>query len=118
MTTDEQIIAAVGEPIYQVCKSDSVSLSSAWIDVTKQTYTDAGLYSEYGRRTLYTADAILYAAKPLLEHISELEENAATMKGYYEQVFEDGGKRIAELTKQRDELTDELKTLKGLSHDT
>ena len=48
----------LGEPIYQVCKSNSVSLSSAWIDVTEQTYNDAGLYPEYGRRVLYTSDQL------------------------------------------------------------
>lgn len=47
---------------------------------------------------------ILSAVKPLRDRIAELEANASTMKAYYEQVFEDGGKRIAELTKQRDEL--------------
>ena len=43
-----------GEPVYQVCMADSVSLSGAWIDVDKQTYHDAGLYKEYKLRTLYT----------------------------------------------------------------
>lgn len=53
----EALVAEIqrrGEPVYQVCKSDSVSLSSAWIDVDSQTYDDAGLYPEYGRRILYT----------------------------------------------------------------
>ena len=42
------------EPVYQVCMTDSVSLSGAWIDVDKQTYHDAGLYKEYKLRALYT----------------------------------------------------------------
>lgn len=41
------------KPIYQLCKANS-SLSAAWIDVDEQTYIDAGLYQEYGRRCLYT----------------------------------------------------------------
>lgn len=46
-----------GEPVYQICKKDSQSISSAWIDVEKQAYEDAGIYPEYGRRTLYTHPA-------------------------------------------------------------
>ena len=71
-----ELLKEVGEPIYQVCKSDSISLSSAWIDVTEQTYNDAGLYPEYGRRILYTSDqvaaAILKATKPLEERRCEI----------------------------------------------
>ena len=48
---------ATGEPVYQICKKDSQSISSAWIDVEKQAYEDAGIYPEYGRRTLYTHPA-------------------------------------------------------------
>lgn len=57
----EGLLKEVGEPVYQVCKSDSVSLSAAWIDVTEQTYNDAGLYPEYGRRILYTSDKLAAA---------------------------------------------------------
>ena len=46
-----------GEPVYQICKKDSQCISSAWIDVEKQAYEDAGMYPEYGRRTLYTHPA-------------------------------------------------------------
>ena len=71
-----ELLNEVGEPVYQVCKSDSISLSSAWIDVTEQTYNDAGLYPEYGRRILYTSDqvaaAILKATKPLEERRCEI----------------------------------------------
>lgn len=46
-----------GEPVYQICKKDSHCISSAWIDVEKRAYEDAGMYPEYGRRTLYTHPA-------------------------------------------------------------
>lgn len=45
------------EPVYQLCKVDSVSISTAWVDVQKQQYDDAALYPEYGRRVLYTHPA-------------------------------------------------------------
>lgn len=69
----EQILALAGEPLYQVCKSDSVSLSAAWIDVDAQTYQDAGLYAEYGRRVLYTADQVLAARKDLEQEVERLK---------------------------------------------
>lgn len=76
-----ELLKEVGEPVYQVCKSDSISLSSAWIDVTEQTYNDAGLYPEYGRRILYTSDqvaaAIIKATKPLEEQLSKAEQRVA-----------------------------------------
>lgn len=76
-----ELLKEVGGPVYQVCKSDSISLSSAWIDVTEQTYNDAGLYPEYGRRILYTFDqvaaAILKATKPLEEEIERLKVSRA-----------------------------------------
>lgn len=72
------LLKEVGELVYQVCKSDSISLSAAWIDVTEQTYNDAGLYPEYGRRILYTSDqlatAILKATKPLEDEIVKWRE--------------------------------------------
>lgn len=72
------LLKEVGEPVYQVCKSDSISLSAAWIDVTEQTYNDSGLYPEYGRRILYTSDqlatAILKATKPLEDEIVKWRE--------------------------------------------
>lgn len=46
------------EPIYQLSKANS-SVSSAWIDVDEQTYSDAGLYPEYGRRRLYPEAQLL-----------------------------------------------------------
>jgi len=48
---------ATDEPVYQICKKDSHCISSAWIDVEKRAYEDAGMYPEYGRRTLYTHPA-------------------------------------------------------------
>lgn len=76
-----ELLKEVRSPIYQVCKSDSVSLSSAWIDVTEQTYNDADLYPEYGRRILYTSDqvaaAIIKATKPLEDQLAKAEHRVA-----------------------------------------
>ncbi len=44
------------------------------------------------------------SASPMHDRVKELEEAAITMKAYYESVFDDGAKRIAEVTKQRNEL--------------
>ena len=52
-----QAMFATPEPVYQICKADSVSISTAWIDVQKQQYDDAALYPEYGRRVLYAHPA-------------------------------------------------------------
>ena len=52
-----QAEAHPGEPVYQICKADSVSISTAWVDVQKQQYDDAAVYPEYGRRVLYTCTA-------------------------------------------------------------
>ena len=86
--TPEELLKEVGEPVYQVCKSDSISLSSAWIDVTEQTYNDAGLYPEYGRRILYTSDqlaaAIAKATKPLEEEVARLQEEDNLPVRYYQ----------------------------------
>jgi len=94
-----ELLKEVGEPIYQVCKSDAISLSSAWIDVTEQTYNDVGLYPEYKRRILYTSDqvaaAVAKATKPLEEEIKRLETNCATQ------------------IKQRDELLAMLESIKS-----
>ena len=56
-TAIQQAEAKTCEPIYQICKADSVSVHSAWVDVDKQAYDDAGLYPEYRRRMLYTRPA-------------------------------------------------------------
>jgi hypothetical protein len=42
----------------------------------------------------------------------ELKEKHVTQKAYYESVFEDGARRIAKLTEQRDVAIDALKTAK------
>lgn len=54
------------KPIYQLSKADS-SVSSAWIDVDEQTYSDAGLYPEYGRRRLYPEAQLLDAQQRTAE---------------------------------------------------
>ena len=41
------------EPIYQISLATGRVTSSAWIDVEKDQYDDAGLYPEYARRTLF-----------------------------------------------------------------
>lgn len=99
--TDEQIIAAAGEPYTTVLPDPE--------EINQRYRSNSCLIAdnlEVGTQ-LYTTDAILSAAKPLRERIVELEANASTMKAYYEQAFEDGGKRIAELTKQRDGAMDD-----------
>lgn len=91
-----ELLKEVGEPVYQVCKSDSISLSSAWVDVTEQAYNDAGLYPEYGRRILHTSDkvaaAIAKTTKPLEEKLSWLD--------YTEKMNKALGVEIEELTAQ------------------
>ena len=42
--------------------------------------------------------------KMFCDEIERLREQIATQKAYYESVFEDGARRIAELTEQRDKL--------------
>lgn len=56
-TAIQQAETKTDEPVYQICKADSVSISTAWIDVQKQQYDDAALYPEYVRRVLYTHPA-------------------------------------------------------------
>jgi len=96
--TDEQIIAAAGEPVAHVVKDDEGEQLMYPAAIFKyKMASEEDIICD-----LYTADAILAAAKPLRDRIAELEASASTIKEYYEQVFDDGGKRIAELTKQRD----------------
>ena len=59
------------EPIYQLSKANS-SVSSAWIDVDEQTYSDAGLYPEYGRRRLYPEAQLLAAQQRTAEACAKL----------------------------------------------
>ena len=77
------------EPVYQICKSDSVSLSSAWIDVTEQTYNDAGLYPEYGRRILYTSDQLAAAQlnnQRLRELLDDISSNINPERSYVDDI--------------------------------
>jgi hypothetical protein len=53
----KQAEAKMDEPVYQICRADSVSISTAWVNVQKQQYDDAVLYPEYVRRVLYTHPA-------------------------------------------------------------
>ena len=48
-----QLAEVTDEPVYQICRADSVSISTAWVNVQKQQYEDAALYPEYVRRVLY-----------------------------------------------------------------
>jgi hypothetical protein len=41
------------EPVYQIAMAEG-STSTAWIDVAKDVFDDAGMYPEYKRRALYT----------------------------------------------------------------
>lgn len=66
---------ATDEPVYQVCKKDSHCISSAWIDVEKRAYEDAGMYPEYGRRTLYTHPAPSVPAAVARDAISTVREH-------------------------------------------
>lgn len=72
------------EPVYQICKADSVSISGAWIDVDKQTYHDAGLYKEYKLRSLYTTPQPDRTAEleQLHRRVAELEKEREEFAGY------------------------------------
>jgi len=41
------------EPVHQIAMAEG-STSTAWIDVAKDVFDDAGMYPEYKRRALYT----------------------------------------------------------------
>ena len=41
------------KPVYQIAMAEG-STSTAWIDVDKDVFDDAGIYPEYKRRALYT----------------------------------------------------------------
>ena len=66
------------EPIYQICKADSVSVHSAWVDVDKQAYDDAGLYPEYRRRVLYT-----HPAPGVTDDVARDAERYRWLRAYY-----------------------------------
>ena len=54
------------------------------------------------------------AAQELTELRAELKEKLATQKAYYESVFEDGARRIAKLTEQRDLAVEALEESNAL----
>jgi len=60
--TEEEIPEA--EPVYQIAMAEG-STSTAWIDVAKDVFDDAGMYPEYKRRALYTRPEP--ARKPMTE---------------------------------------------------
>jgi hypothetical protein len=60
--TEEEIPEA--EPVYQIAMAEG-STSTAWIDVAKDVFDDAGMYPEYKRRALYTRPSP--ARKPMTE---------------------------------------------------
>ena len=96
--TDEQIIAAAGDPYTTVLPDPE--------EINQRYRSNSCLIAdnlEVGTQ-LYASDAILSAAKPLRERIAQLEANASTRKAYYEQAFDDGAKRIAELKAEVDRL--------------
>lgn len=92
--TDEQIIAAAGRPRSYIFKVDSpCGTGTDWThDITGKPVLDT--------EGLYTADAILAAAKPLRDRIVELERR----EQYLELCVSEGEQQNAELTKQRDRL--------------
>jgi len=49
--TEDEIPEA--KPVYQIAMAEG-STSTAWIDVAKDVFDDAGMYPEYKRRALYT----------------------------------------------------------------
>lgn len=59
------------EPIYQISLTTGRATSSAWIDVEKDQYDDAGMYPEYARRTLFLHPA----PRPEFVRLSEEEVN-------------------------------------------
>ena len=66
--------------IYQISMV-SGSTSTAWIDVTKQQYQDAGLYPEYARRTVIRESDV----SEMLETLAALSEYAAKIRNDYDQ---------------------------------
>ena len=70
------------EPVYQICRADSVSISTAWVNVQKQQYEDAALYTEYVRRVLYTHPAPGVPKGYVLVPISDLEDAEESIDDY------------------------------------
>lgn len=66
------------EPVYQICRADSVSISTAWVNVQKQQYEDAALYPEYVRRVLYT-----HPAPGVTDDVARDAERYRWLRAYY-----------------------------------
>ena len=69
------------EPVYQIAMAEG-STSTAWIDVAKDVFDDAGMYPEYKRRALYTRPEP--ARKPMSEE--ELENVFRECHGNFEKI--------------------------------
>lgn len=67
------------EPVYQIAMAEG-STSTAWIDVAKDVFDDAGMYPEYKRRALYTRPEP--ARKPMTE--AEMYEGTQCGAAYTE----------------------------------
>lgn len=74
----QQAEAKTDEPVYQICRADSVSISTAWVNVQKQQYDDAVLYPEYVRRVLYT-----HPAPGVTDDVARDAERYRWLKAYY-----------------------------------
>ena len=74
--TEEEIPEA--EPVYQIAMAEG-STSTAWIDVAKDVFDDAGMYPEYKRRALYTRPEP--ARKPMTDE--EMEKQYEIDKEYF-----------------------------------
>ena len=114
MTTDEQIIAAAGEPVAHVVKDDEGEQLMYPAAIFKyKMASEEDIICD-----LYTADAILAAAKPLRERIAELEAEVDRLKAECDKAWSINPttseqlllQKNAELTKQRDELFETLET--------
>ena len=69
------------EPVHQIAMAEG-STSTAWIDVAKDVFDDAGMYPEYKRRALYTRPEP--EAEPLLWLCSQIEIQDGEDYEYFE----------------------------------
>lgn len=109
--TDEQIIAAAGEPVATVLTLPSNHARGPKIEWHVGATVSAGML-------IYTSDAILSAVKPLRDRIAELETEVGQLKARNAgewvdvtatmQKCDELRQKNAELTKQRDGLLDGL----------
>lgn len=75
------------EPVYQLCKADSISLSAAWIDISEEQYEDSAMYPEYARRVLYSRPFVAAPADPDRDCVLSNDD-------YHEAEIIDMGKRL------------------------